>query len=400
MKQKEVILFGAGNFGHEALHFLGKENVKCFCDNNPEAMRKHENGKNEIISFEELKNSYKDSIVIVCALNPDVVYTIAGQCEENGVYDYVSYEMIRSRVKDQKACLACIHDPANRENLRKELWKSKIQRLEKQVDYLKNHADIRYLKPAEGPLRDWQLQCVHAAAEVMKRIEILGIHPFLYGANLIGHVRHDGFVPWDDDIDFGLIRSEYEKLREFCEENLYTLEEYRDKEKFTKLRKDRSDDLKDFCWVCYPSNFVVFYQGISVDFFVLDYYSGEITFSDMRSRADNVRKELKTLGSIEEKNGYLEKVKAENLLKTAEKSDYIYFGIDNVEMEHKYHKGSYISENVIFPLKRVVWEGEYFNIPNDAEGFLDYEFGNIWEFPEDVGIPKHYRILGIDESHD
>lgn len=43
----------------------------------------------------------------------------------------------------------------------------------------------------------------------MERMQDEWIKPFLtYG--LIGAVRYQGFVPWDDDLDFGLIRNEYE----------------------------------------------------------------------------------------------------------------------------------------------------------------------------------------------
>ena len=61
-------------------------------------------------------------------------------------------------------------------------------------------------------LNETQQYILQVLREVIHVLDELEIPYYMQGGTMLGAIRHGGFIPWDDDVDLGIPRADYERL--------------------------------------------------------------------------------------------------------------------------------------------------------------------------------------------
>ncbi len=90
-----------------------------------------------------------------------------------------------------------------------------------------NYDMLRQLLIFDGrldTLKDLQMNILKIVDQICRENNI---QYFLAGGSLLGAIRHHSIIPWDDDLDIGMLREDFEKFRKVCPDALpdnYTYE--------------------------------------------------------------------------------------------------------------------------------------------------------------------------------
>lgn len=248
--------------------------------------------------------------------------------------------------------------------------------------YQQRNEDITKIPSATGHLREIQLANVALLKELDYVCKQNDLSYWLDGGTMLGAVRHGGFIPWDDDIDVGMLIDDYEKVIAAFEKSS------RDKDIYA-------------CYVCdnkKPDLFIIKVKhkkcpSLFVDIFPFYVYGKSLCEAEQLKKTKEIRnirkKELSKIdftAAVDVIKDKYNEIMESQILSSAipqnlEETDLVW----GIQYNHQW-KNWFTNYNVIFPLKPQVFEGcEFWGI-NNPDAFLSRVYGNYMSYPKRISF--------------
>ena len=387
----KLIIFGAGNYGKKAYEKLQYKDIAFYVDNNT-GLRGKTLYDIKILDFDTYKTIAQEYSLII-GLSENREKELMEQLFQNEIKDFVLY----SEIDDYLSGKICLNSELREKHLMSllEYYKKKEIILEKKNKILMNNVDIRHLKPARGYIRKIQLKMLSFAQDIFSDLPN-EIHPFLVAENVLGYTRNNGFIPWGDDIDFMMLRKEYERMMEFYKNKglFYSSDApYYDENTLYSEMSDFLNECGNDYAFCSNGKFVkVFFkrtpEPIVLDIFPIDYYNDDISFEQLQNIDMQLKKEFdsNTDKSAVKRDKWYKAIRSSGKIVSKMESSHLCYGLetDFIKMCN-----SYFSLNYVLPLKKINFENKVFLGPGNPDKMLEMEYGDYMQWPNDAGSTAH-----------
>ena len=270
------------------------------------------------------------------------------------------------------------------------------------------------LPKASGRIRDFQIVTNYILQRVKRICDENNISFVLSSGTLLGAVRHNGFIPWDDDVDIAAMRNDYVKMEEIINKDselemrrYYRYSAYGEVAGYVMKIKLRKSDL--FFVDVFPWDYIDAHPGEEEkvwketqklnEFFHKDLgdlfrKKGFLCDGDRRPKADdNLDLAVKELEKT-----YLNDFSKKYSLN--EKSSHFCLGI---EQENGFREGSQLHECRIFmPIIKnaVLFEGQYYDALNNYLIALENHYGDFWTLPSTISQVHSSEMVGYSITDD
>ena len=266
------------------------------------------------------------------------------------------------------------------------------------------HEKLREQYNPDGSLlRRQQMRMLEILLEVDRICKQHHIPYWLSSGTLIGALRHNGFIPWDDDLDIEMLRSDYLRLMQVLPSELPEWLALQNDETdpnyfyfYAKVRDRRSRMLEqngyDRLWK---------EQGIYIDIFPMEQHPiwlhklTEKTVGHMykiwRTSTDDEKAIKRVRRIFNFNNRYLFPCLRAILLPLTS-----HFSPLTSGMGIPFHNPRYAEE--IFPLTTHEFEGHQLPVPKDADAHLRHIFGDYMQLPDLEKLAPHVGALEFFEE--
>lgn len=266
------------------------------------------------------------------------------------------------------------------------------------LDYTSHFPELREVQAIE-------LEILLKFAEVCRNN---GLRFFLDSGTALGAVRHKGFIPWDDDIDVGMPRPDYEKFLSIGSKELgdeYFLQTRETDPNvgflFAKIRKNNTSFVE---WKCRN---IKMHQGIYIDIFPYDRLPDE-NAKDFFQKCNHSNKLFyyKQISSVTQKGKgvkgalkqfsrsavhvaakmYPEKKLDEEINEELRKFDDL--GFDDGESTClMFSMWVPMKNSILFPTSEATFEGHTLPVPSDSDKYMTILYGDYMKSP-----PEEERV--------